>query len=49
MPKSFGKIIKLKCGDTKIRVIDGLTAMVWRDKCMLVDEYALAHSRGWFP
>ena len=49
MPKSFGKIIKLKCSDTTIRVTGGLTTMVWRDKCMLVVEYALAYSRGWSP
>jgi len=49
MPKSFGKIIKLKCDDRKIMMIGGLTTMVWRDKCKHVDEYALAHSSGWFP
>jgi len=49
MPKNFGKIIKLKCSDTMIRVIGGLTTMVWRDKGMLVVEYAQAYSRGWSP
>lgn len=49
MPKSFGKIIKLKCGDKKIRVVDGLTTMVWRDKYKHVDEYTLANGIGWFP
>jgi len=28
MPKSFGKIIKLKCGDTKIRVM-----VAWQPWC----------------
>lgn len=49
IPKSFGKIITLKCSDRKVRVISGLTTMVWRDKCKHADENALANSRGWFP
>jgi hypothetical protein len=46
MPSDFGRKLRLKQADTKTRVKDDLTAIVWKEiKCKRVDKYASSSSR----